>query len=145
MKVLNFIVSSLGGAVTLFILGFLIYGLLLMDTEFMSMDPDMGWRQQPDLIALFVGEWMVCMLLALVNGYWSNNRSFGGGAWAGALVGLFFGLAYTFSMYAFRTDTEIGLGLLDTVITIIRFAIAGGVVAVILGAMSSGSEPAMTD
>ena len=145
MKILNFIVGSLGGAVTLFLLGFVIYGLLLMDTEFMAMDPDMGWKQQPDLIALFVGEWMTCMLITLVLGYWSDIKTFGGGLWAGALVGLFFGLAYTFSMYAFRTDTEIVNGLMDTVLTIIRFGIAGGVMAIILGAMSSGNEPAMTD
>ncbi len=128
------IMASLAGAVTLFLLGYIFYGVLLMDFfnnaagSYASV-----YRQEPILWSIFLGELSMAVLLTIVFGRWASIKTFMGGLQGGAIIGLLVGLGMNLIFYGTTTLGTMTSTLVDPIISVIRLGIAGGVVGWVLG------------
>jgi len=130
----KFIVAGIAGGIVNFLLGWLIYGMLLKD--FMASNTAAGiMRGDSDMIwwALIVGNLSFGFLLAYVIGK-SSAVSAGQGAGVGFVVGLLVCLGYDLIMYATSTVMTSLKGVAaDVAATAVMSAIAGAVVGWVLG------------
>jgi len=80
--------GSVAGAVTLFIAGYLIFGVLII--SFMK-DNTFQYaglvKDTPVLQVIFLSNLVMACLLAFVFEYWASIRTFAGGVKCGALLG----------------------------------------------------------
>ena len=130
----KFIVGGIAGGIANFILGWLIYGMLLKD--FMASNTQAGlMRSQSDMIwwALIVGNLAFGFLLAYVIGK-SSTASAGQGAGVGFVIGLLVCLGYDLITYATTTMvSSLKVVAADVAATAVMSAIAGAVVGFVLG------------
>jgi hypothetical protein len=132
MDAKKFLLASLAGAVTLFALGFILYGVLLRD--FMTANSLPGFmKEQPDFAPLILGELLFGMFLTLILSRWSGIGSFVDGAKAGAMLGLLFALGLNLVFYATTNMMQAVVIPTDAAVNAVRMGLAGGVIAVVLG------------
>ena len=136
MKI-NVLWATLAGAITMMILGFVIYVLLLGDTF-----EDMGisntvMKDPPDMLMIFLGNVAGAFLLAYIYSRWASISTFATGAQAGAVIGLAISLYSGLIQYGTTTiSSSLSPYLLDAVISAIMWAVVGGVVGLVLGKTS---------
>ena len=130
----KFIVGGIAGGIVNFILGWLVYGMLLRD--FMASNASSGiMRADSDMIwwALIVGNLCVGFLLAYVIGK-GGAASAAKGAAVGFVVGLLVSLGYDLIMYATSTVMTSLKGVAaDVAGSAVISAITGAVVGWVLG------------
>jgi hypothetical protein len=130
----KFIVGGIVGGIAYFILGWVIYGMLLRDfmsgnssANLMRADSDMIWW------ALIVGNLAMGFLLAYVIGK-GSSLSIAGGAGTGFVVGLLVSLGIDLVSYATTTTMSSLKGLAaDVAAFTVMSAIAGAVVGWVMG------------
>ncbi len=127
------VLAAIGGAATLFLLGGLIFGLLLksyMEKVMQSMG-DCG-NPNPSMLNILGANLVLAILLTLILDQ-RNVKTFGAGlkngAWIGALVMLWFD-QWMFASFQFMT---INLFVFDFVSNTILIALGAGVIGLILG------------
>ncbi len=123
----NFLMATIAGGVTLFVLGFLVYGVLLAD--FFAND---AINPEPIMWAVTLGQLLSAAFLAIVLGWKgvaSAKEGFGAGATIGAVMGLAFGLMMYGTMVGMHTMATL-LG--DTVVSAVVYGVAGAVIAMAL-------------
>ena len=121
------ILATLAGFVALFVLGYVLYGLLLADffaNEAMS--------DAPNYLAIAGGQLATAGLLALVLS-WRTAEGPGDAFKAGAGVGVLYSLSFGLTMFGttegmFTATTVVG----DAVVSVVMFGIAGMVIAKVL-------------
>ncbi len=134
MDAKKFIMAMLAGAVTLFLLGYVFYVALLADFFMKAAGSAAGtFRQEPILWSIFLGEAAMAALITLIFGRWASIKTFTGGLKAGAIIGILAGLSINFVFYGTTTLGTMTSGLADSIVTLIRHAIAGGVIGWVLG------------
>ena len=130
------ITATLAGFVVFFILGFLFYGVLLVDffnanggsaSGVMRADTEMVWW------ALVLGNLFQAYLLVYVFGNWAQISSFGGGFKAGAVIGLIFGYGFDLTMYGTSNIMNLTGTLVDPLVLGVMMGATGGVIGMILG------------
>jgi uncharacterized integral membrane protein len=130
------IMATAAGFVVFFMLGWVVYGMLLMDffttnagsaTGVPRSDADMIWW------ALIVGNIMQVYLLVYIFGNWANITTFSGGAKAGAIIGLIMGLGIDLTFYATTNMMNLTATLVDPLVITVMYSITGGVVGWVLG------------
>jgi len=130
------IMATLAGFVTFFLLGWLFYGMLLMDfystnagsaTGVMRGETEMVWW------ALAVGNLFQAYLLVYIFGKWANITTFGGGFQAGAMIGLIIGYGFNLTMYGTSNIMNLTASLVDPLVVAIMMGMTGGVIGVVLG------------
>lgn len=130
MNTQKFLVSGIAGGIVAFLLGYLIYGLLLVDffthnagtaTGLMRANNEMVWW------ALILGNLLFGLLYSYVFNKWANIHTMGSGAGAGLVLGLLMAAATDFTMYATTNISTITGTLVDI--------LCGGVMAAIVGAV----------
>jgi hypothetical protein len=129
----KFIVGGIVGGIVYFILGWLIFGMLLKD--FMASNASSGtMRADADIVwwALIVGNLCLGFLLAYVIG--KSGASAGKGAAVGFVLGLLVSLGYDLIMYATSTVMTSLKGVAaDVAATVVMSTITGAVVGYVLG------------
>lgn len=130
------ILATLAGFVVYFILGFLFYGVLLMDfyasnvgtaTGVMRSDDDMQWW------ALIAGNVMMAYLLVYIFGNWANITSFVAGLKAGAMIGFIMALGFGLNMYGTTNISNLTATVVDTFAMAAMMGATGGAVGWVLG------------
>lgn len=130
------IMATLAGFVVYFMLGFLFYGVLLMDfyashagtaTGVMRTDSEMVWW------SLIAGNVVHAYLLVYIFGNWANITTFGGGLKAGALIGFIMSLGLGLNMYGTTNISDLTSTLVDPIIMTIMMGATGGVIGWVLG------------
>ncbi len=128
--------ATLAGFVVYFMLGFILYGVLLMDfysshtgtaTGVMRIDADMQWW------ALIAGNVVQAYLLVYIFGNWANITTFGGGLKAGAIIGFIMSLGISLNMYGTTNISDLTSTLVDPVVMSVMLGITGGVIGWVLG------------
>lgn len=128
--------ATLAGFVVYFMLGFILYGVLLMDfysshtgtaTGVMRIDADMQWW------ALIAGNVVQAYLLVYIFGNWANITTFGGGLNAGAIIGFIMSLGISLNMYGTTNISDLTSTLVDPVVMSVMLGITGGVIGWVLG------------
>jgi hypothetical protein len=130
------LLAGLVGAVVAFILGFIVYGNLLMDffiensgsaSGVMRGDDEMQW------IPMILGHVTWGMLFAIIFGRWANISTFATGAKTGALLGFLIGASFDLIQLGSTHISNVTGIVVDIVVMTVVSAIVGGVVAWFLG------------
>ncbi|PKP35869.1 MAG: hypothetical protein CVU00_00045 [Bacteroidetes bacterium HGW-Bacteroidetes-17] len=126
MKTNKILLGGIVAAVTFFFLGWLIYGMLLMD--FMQSNSDQSMmKAEEDMVwwAMIVSNLASGFLLALLL-YWTNTKSFADAVKVGGTIGLLMAFAVDLSFYSmsnmFFNFTPV---IVDTIISAIMWSLAG--------------------
>ncbi len=131
------ILGGLVGGVAFFLLGWLIYGILLKDFMAENMN-QAGMRKMEEMV------WWAMGLSCLIQGYftalmlgWSNTRGLSIGMQKGAIIGLLVSLSLNLSMHAMSTCFKnMNALIVDVAAGTLMFAIVGAIIGRIMG-MSS--------
>lgn len=129
----KFIVGGIVGGIVYFLLGWLVYGMLLKD--FMANNLSASMRADADTIwwALILGQLAGGFFLAYVIGK-AGATSAGAGAGVGFIAGLLVCLSFDLTMYGVSTTISSLKGLAaDVAVSAVIAAIVGAVVGWVMG------------
>ncbi|MGB7203818.1 MAG: DUF1761 family protein [Pyrinomonadaceae bacterium] len=137
------LVATVAGGVTFFVLGFLLYGLVL---DPMVMKPNMNpdalklMNEPPMWIPLVLANFVSAFLLAYIFDKWAGIRTFRGGLEGGAIVWFLISLSFQLMFLAFmKMSNNYTPAIADVVGSIAMGAIGGGVIGLVLGTMNKGA------
>ena len=134
--------ATVAGGIAFFILGFLVYGLVL---DPMVMKPNMKeyaglMNETPVWIPLVLSNFVSAFLLAYIFDQWAGIRTFIGGMKGGAIVlfltSLSFQLMFAAFMNLYKNYTPV---IADVAGSIVMGALGGGVIGAVLGMMNKNS------
>ena len=137
--------ATIAGGVVFFILGFLIYGLVL---DPLVMKPNMNefpglTKEMPLWVPLVLANMVSALLLAYIFDVWAGVRTFAGGLKAGAIVYFLMSLSFQLLFIAFWNLTKNYVpNAADVVASTVMGAIGGGVVGLVLGMMNKNAPAA---
>ena len=128
--------GGIAGGVVFFLLGWLFYGFLFAGFMADNAGSATGVAREMDQMemwALALGNLLWGFLLAVIFGVWANIRTLAAGAKAGAILGLLMGASFDLIMYGTSNLMNLTAVFADILIMIVITAIAGAVVAIVLG------------
>jgi hypothetical protein len=133
------IIAAVVGAIAYFLLGWLVYGLLLMDYYTAHTIHYEGlMKSDMNLPILFLDNLSWAFLLSFIFDRWAGIRTFKGGLFGGLIIAFFAGLSmnlyYLSAMNLFTT----GLLFADLLANMFVNAIVGGVIGFMLGIGQKG-------
>ena len=131
--------ATVAGGITFFVLGFVIYGLIL-DPMVMkpNMNPDMAklMIDPPLWIPLVLANLVSAFLLAYIFDKWATISTFVGGLKGGAIVYFLMSLSFQLMMCAFmKTANNYIPSVADVFGSTVLGALAGGVIGQVIGMM----------
>jgi len=134
MKTNKILLGGIAGGISFFMLGWIIYGMLLMD--FMASNSNQcAARPMQDMIwwAMILSNLALGFLLSIVF-TWANTKGVIAGAKVAGILGLLFGISIDFSFYSMTTMYHnIMILFVDIVAYTLMTAIAGAVIAWVMG------------
>jgi len=126
--------ATLAGALTAFILGYALYGVLLVGFFEANAGSATGvMKESPSLIPIALGQVAGALLLALVIQRWGGSQSMAGGAKVGALFGLLIALNYDLTMFGASNISNLTSTLVDPLVSVVITAVTGAVIGLVLG------------
>jgi hypothetical protein len=134
------LLSGLAGAVAMFVLGFLYYGMIMMDFYANNTGSASGvMKETPDMLWLVISHIISGIVLAMLYYRWARGtHSAGQGFEFGAVVGLFTGFGWGFLMYATSNISNMTAVMADGVWQIIHMGLTGLVIAVVMKSVDKG-------
>jgi len=136
MKAKNSIIATLVGTIALFLLGWIFYGMLLMDFYAQNAGSASGvMREETDMIwwALILGNVFQAYFLVYVFERWESVTTFIDGLKGGAMIGFILGLGFNLIMYATSNTMNLTSTLVDPFVSMAMMGITGGIIGTILG------------
>jgi hypothetical protein len=137
MTIRKILFGGIGGGVTLFLLGWLFYGMLLAGFMADNAGSATGVSREMDQMqmwALMLGNLSYGFLLAIIFGRWANIQTAASGMKAGLILGLLIGAGIDFILYGVSNLMNLTAVFVDIITFAVMTAISGAVVALILGA-----------
>jgi len=134
MKTNKILVGGITGGVTLFLLGWVIYGILLMNYSTANYNQCMN-RPMQDMIwwSMIVSNLALGFLLATIFS-WSDTTGFMAGAKTAGIIGLLLSVSMDFGYYSMTTMyVNPSVIIVDIIAYTIYLAIAGAIVAWAMG------------
>ena len=131
--------ATIAGGIAFFVLGFVIYGLILESTV---MKPNMNvypglMKEMPDWIPLILANMVSALLLAYIFDKWAGIRTFMGGLKGGAVIFFLMSLSFQLMFMAFWNLSKNFIPpIADVVGSTVLGAISGGVIGQVLGMMN---------
>ena len=136
MSTNKILISGLVSGIAVFLMGYLLYGVIFMSTMETMTGSASGVMKEMDAMvwwALIIGNLLWGFLLAYIFGMWANISTFMGGLKGGATVGLLIGAAFDLTMFATANIMTLSGTILDIVIMTVMMGIGGGVAGWMLG------------
>ena len=133
MNIKKLFSGGITGAVAFFLLGWLIYGILLMD--FMTKNPGAAGnigKTSPDFLYLIIGNLAQGFLLAYIF-VKANINNLLAGMVTGAVIGLLLAVSFDCMLYATSTIISRTAMAADVVAATIMTAIVGAIVGKVIG------------
>lgn len=122
------LISGLAGGVVVFLAGYVVYGMIMMNYFMSNMISYPGLLKEPmDLWAMGVGNIILGILLAYIL-HLGGIVSAGRGAAIGAITFFLIGLSINLMMYAQMNMTPLQVGFVDSICMAILGALAGAVI-----------------
>ncbi len=137
--VTRLLAATFAGGITFFVLGFVIYGLIL---ENAVMKPNMNtyaglMNEVPVWVPLVLANLVSALLLAYIFEQWASIRTFVGGMKGGAIVMFLISLSFQLMFLAFMNLHKNYIPpIADVLGSIVMGAIGGGVIGAVLGMMN---------
>ena len=129
MNTKKIVVGSLAGGLAYFLLGWVVYGILMKDYCATNLNPT-GMRKEEEMIlwAMGVSNIAFAMLLALIFS-WSNTSSILNATKMAAIIGLLVSISIDLSFYAMTTMYQSrSIIIVDVIVNTILTAIVGAIV-----------------
>jgi hypothetical protein len=137
----RFWAAALAGGMTLFIVGFLLWGLALAGFYEAHVGTATGVVKEPvDMIHLALGQIVWAVLLTVVMGKWAGVSGLGKGMMIGAVMGFLMSLSVGLSQFSMTNLVEQILVLTDPFVSAVWSGLGGGVIGLVLG--GGGKESA---
>ncbi len=134
--------ATVAGGVAFFILGAVIYGLIL---DPMVMKPNMNpdavklIKDPPTWIPLILANFVSAFLLAYIFEKWATIRTFAGGMSGGAVVFFLIALSFQLMFAAFMTLMNGYVpAIADVLGSTVMGGLGGGVIGMVLGMLNKG-------
>jgi hypothetical protein len=137
MSTRQFALATLTGWITLFVMGFVIYGVLL--TSFFAANAGSATgteREMPLFWSIALGELGLAAALAIVLGKWAKVAGASNGLLVGATLGFLMAVSYDFTMYGTSNLLNLTATLADVAIATVRTGLGGAVVGAVLARTS---------
>jgi len=131
------ILATLAGSVVQFLLGWLIYGLLLADfmnsntTHFEGLMKDMN--SGSFIILVFISGLMMSFLITFIFQRWAKFDNFLKGLTGGMFLGFFMALTYDLFSLAAMNMITVSTMIVDVIANTVVVGIVGAVIAWVLG------------
>jgi hypothetical protein len=138
--------ATVAGGIAFFILGFLIFGVLLdpyMKAN-MIQYPGLMKEPTPDWVALVGWNLVSALLYAFIFDYWAGIRTFVGGLKAGAIIMFLTSVGMDLQFLAFMNIWKGGPVpiIVDIIAATVLGALVGGVIGMVLGLMNKNTAAA---
>lgn len=133
MDIKKLLMGGIAGAVITFFLGWIIFGMLLMD--FMNSHPGVAGnigKTEPDYLYLIIGNLAMGFLFAYIFIKGGIN-SLGSGFINGGIIGVLMSVGYNCVWYATTTALSKTAMAADVAGSAVMFAISGAVIGLVLG------------
>jgi len=128
------IIGTLVGAITLFVLGYLIWELAFADFFAANAGSATGVERDPPLMwAVALGTVSYAALLTLAIGTRGGSATIVEGLKIGAIVGFLMWFGADFIIYGFQNVSNLTATIADSLLELIHGGIAGAVIAAALG------------
>lgn len=128
------LLAAFAGAVTAFLLGWLVYGMLL-GNFFMNntLKVEGLWIDPPNLVGIFLSGFSMSFLIAWIFSRWANISTFVTGFTTGAFIAFFILLSYDLYFWSATHLYSAKFLALDVVMGTVFNGLVSGVVALVLG------------
>lgn len=128
------ILAALAGAIVLFLLGWLFFGILLMDFYQENMTQYEGiMKEMPNLWLIFLANFLIALLVSFIFDRWANIRSFMRGLSGALIITLPIFLAFDLWIISGMNLFPPYVLLVDVIVNTFMAMVMGGVIAWILG------------
>jgi hypothetical protein len=131
------LLATVAGSVVQFLLGWLIYGLLLagfMSSQTTHYDGLMKDMQSGSfMLLIFLSGFVMSLFIAFIFQRWAKFESFFMGLTAGMLIGFFMSLSYDLASYSMMNLMTAGAMVVDIISATVVTGIVGAVIAWVLG------------
>ena len=133
------IIGTVAGGVTFFVLGFVLYGIVL-ESFFANHAGSATGVLKTEIMfwPLILGNLALAALLSYVFLKWAKIKSFGGGMKAGAIIGFLIALSLDMILYDTTNMMDLTASIVDVIVFTVMTAIGGGVIGMVLG-MGAGT------
>jgi len=136
----RFWAAALAGGATLFIAGFLLWGLALAGFYEAHMGSATGVNKDTaDMVYLALGQIVWGVLLTVVMAKWAGVSGFGQGMMIGAVLGFLMSLSVGLTQFSMTNLVDLTAVLTDPFVSAVWSGLGGGVIGLVLG---SGKEEA---
>jgi hypothetical protein len=130
----KFLIAGLAGGVFYFFLGWLVYGVLLMDFyESNTIHYDGLNREMPIMWMLALSNLFMGYFLAYIFDSWAKISTLRDGFFAGLIVGLFTSIIYDLSFLSMMNLMNTRMTLVDIIVSGLVLGLVGAVVGWVLG------------
>ena len=127
------VLGTVVGGITLFVLGYVIYGIVFANFFAANAGTATGVDRKTFVFwALGLGQLVWGGLLTLLLG-WVRVSTVGGGIKVGAIVGLLFALGIDLTLYGVTNISNLTATLVDPILNMVLFACAGAVITLVVG------------
>lgn len=128
------ILAAIAGSILYFLLGWLIYGFLLMDFFVENTKYYEGLMyEMPNLLLYFLANLSMSYLIAFIFQKWANIKSISKGFSAGFFIGLFLSISIDLMFYAGMDLYTPTLVVVDVIANSVIIGLVGGSIGWILG------------
>lgn len=128
------LLAALAGGLTFFFLGWILYGMLLMDFMKANAGSATGVdRTDMQMWAMVASSLVWGLLLALLFSRWAGISTFRGGAIGGAWVSFLISLSMDLNQYSLTNLMTMNVLCIDPIAAGVLGALTGGVVGWVLG------------
>lgn len=138
METKRIFIGTLVGGVAMFFLGWVIYGMLMMNVMSEYCDDSLNRPKDQMIWGALIASNLVWGLLVALLLSWTGMRSAMGGMKLGATLGLLAGLAFDLSMYSMSTMIKDPTFIaLDVIAFTLWFALSAGIAGWVMGRITS--------
>ncbi len=130
----RFALATLVGSISLFVLGYLIWGFMFVEFFANNEGSASGvLKDPPAFLWLALGQVSFAVFLTLVVGSWAGARTAVAGLKAGAAVGILIGLGIDLTLYATTNVSNLTAALVDPILVTVQVALTSAIIGLVLG------------
>ena len=146
MDIKRFIIGTVVGAITLYILGYLIFDLVFAEFYAANAGSATGVVRDNQVVwAVALGTLSYAALLTLAIGSRASSTTIVDGLKIGAIVGFLMWFSADFIFYGIFNISNLTLTFVDPLLELIRAGITGAIIATVLGQIADAPEAPQTE
>ena len=141
MDTKRLVIGTLVGGITMYLVGYLIWGVAFADFFAANTGSATGVAREASLVwAVALGTLSLAALVTLAVGSRAGSSTIGGGFKIGAIVGFLVWLGVDFIHYGIMNVDNLTATIVDPLFEMVRTGIVGAVIAAVLGRLAKRQE-----